>query len=179
MEMKMSDIKGLMQQLGENARAASREMAAASTEAKNQALLHTAAAIEANRKQLASANAEDLDAGKAKGLSAAMIERLELTPTRINNIIEGLQQVAALVDPVGEISDLRYMPSGIQVGRMRVPLGVIGIIYESRPNVTAEAASIMPEIRQCQHSQGWFRSDTFKHSRSKMYGTGAAGCRSV
>jgi glutamate-5-semialdehyde dehydrogenase len=138
----MSDIKGLMQQMGENARAASREMAVASTEAKNQALLYTAEAIEANRKQLVSANAEDLAAGKAKGLSAAMLDRLELTSARIDNMIEGLQQVAALVDPVGEINDLRYMPSGIQVGRMRVPLGVIGIIYESRPNVTAEAASL-------------------------------------
>jgi len=142
MEMKMSDIKGLMQQLGESARGASRVMAAASTEAKNQALLYTAEAIEANQKQLASANAKDLATGKAKGLSAAMLDRLELTPARIENIIEGLQQVAALVDPVGSISDLRYMPSGIQVGRMRVPLGVIGIIYESRPNVTAEAASL-------------------------------------
>lgn len=138
----MSDIKGLMQQLGENARAASKEMAAASTEAKNQALQFTAEAIEANREQLVSANAKDLAAGKAKGLSAAMLDRLEFTPARIDNMIEGLQQVAGLVDPVGEISDLRFMPSGIQVGRMRVPLGVIGIIYESRPNVTAEAASL-------------------------------------
>lgn len=138
----MSDIKGLMQQLGENARTASREMAAASTEAKNQALQYTAEAIESSRDQLASDNAKDLAAGKEKGLSAAMLDRLELTPARIDNMIEGLQQVAALVDPVGEISDLRFMPSGIQVGRMRVPLGVIGIIYESRPNVTAEAASL-------------------------------------
>jgi len=138
----MSEIKGLMQQLGENARTASREMAAASTDAKNQALHYTAEAIEANREQLISANAKDLAAGKEKGLSAAMLDRLELTSARIDNMIEGLQQVAALVDPIGEISDLRYMPSGIQVGRMRVPLGVIGIIYESRPNVTAEAASL-------------------------------------
>lgn len=138
----MSDIKGLMQQLGENARVASRQMAVASTQAKNQALLFTAEAIEASRQQLLSANAEDLAAGKAKGLSAALLDRLELTTARIDNMIEGLQQVAALVDPVGEINGLRYMPSGIQVGRMRVPLGVIGIIYESRPNVTAEAASL-------------------------------------
>jgi glutamate-5-semialdehyde dehydrogenase len=142
MEIRMSEIKGLMQQLGENARSASREMAAASTEAKNQTLLYTVEAIEANRKNLVSANAKDLAAGKEKGLSAAMLDRLEFTPARIDNMIEGLYQVAALVDPVGEISDLRYMPSGIQVGRMRVPLGVIGIIYESRPNVTAEAASL-------------------------------------
>ena len=138
----MSEIKSLMRQLGGNARAASREMAAASTEAKNQALHFTVEAVKKSREQLLSANAKDLIAGKEKGLSAAMLDRLELTPARINNMIEGLQQVAALVDPVGEISDLRYMPSGIQVGRMRVPLGVIGIIYESRPNVTAEAASL-------------------------------------
>ena len=138
----MSDIKTLMQDLGKSARTASREMAAASTEAKNQALLYTVEAIEKNREELVSANAKDLVAAKDKGLSAAMIDRLELTPALIDNMIEGLQQVAALVDPVGEISDLRYMPSGIQVGRMRVPLGVIGIIYESRPNVTAEAASL-------------------------------------
>ncbi len=138
----MSDIKSLMQQLGENARTASRHMAAASTEAKNQALLYTADAIRANRKSLASANAKDLAAGKEKGLSDAMLDRLEFTDVRIDGMIEGLNQVANLVDPVGEISDMRYMPSGIQVGRMRVPLGVIGIIYESRPNVTAEAASL-------------------------------------
>jgi glutamate-5-semialdehyde dehydrogenase len=138
----MSEIKSLMQKLGENARVASRTMAAASTEAKNQALLYTAEAIEAKRESLVSANAKDLAAGKAKGLSVAMLDRLEFTPARIDNMIEGLQQVAALVDPVGEISELRYMPSGIQVGRMRVPIGVIGIIYESRPNVTAEAASL-------------------------------------
>ena len=138
----MSEIKSLMQKLGENARVASRTMAAASTEAKNQALLYTAEAIEAKRESLVNANAKDLAAGKAKGLSVAMLDRLEFTPARIDNMIEGLQQVAALVDPVGEISELRYMPSGIQVGRMRVPIGVIGIIYESRPNVTAEAASL-------------------------------------
>jgi glutamate-5-semialdehyde dehydrogenase len=142
MEMKISEVKSLMLQLGEDARIASRAMAAASTEAKNQALLFTAEAIEASRDALIEANAKDLAAGKAKGLSAAMLDRLEFTPARIDNMIEGLQQVAALVDPVGEISDLRYMPSGIQVGHMRVPIGVIGIIYESRPNVTAEAASL-------------------------------------
>ena len=138
----MSEIKALMQSLGKNARAASRQMASASTEAKNQALLFTAAAIEQGRKQLAAANLLDLQAGQIKGLSPALLDRLELNPARIDSMIEGLQQVAALADPIGEISDLRYMPSGIQVGRMRVPLGVIGIIYESRPNVTAEAASL-------------------------------------
>src|SRR5690606_31444786 len=87
-------------------------------------------------------NARDLAAGRGKGLSGAMLDRLELGDKRIDAMIEGLRQVAALADPIGEISELRYMPSGIQVGRMRVPLGVIGIIYESRPNVTVEAASL-------------------------------------
>ncbi len=137
-----SDVKHQMQQLGQRARAASRLMAAAETRAKNAALLATIDAIEAARSTLAQANAKDLDAGRAKGLSGAMLDRLELTPRRIDGMIEGLRQVAALADPIGEIGDMRYMPSGIQVGRMRVPLGVIGIIYESRPNVTVEAASL-------------------------------------
>lgn len=138
----MSDVKEQMQQLGQRARAASRLMAAAETRTKNAALLATVDAINAARVALAAANAKDLDAGRAKGLSGAMLDRLELTPKRVDGMIEGLQQVAALADPIGEISDMRYMPSGIQVGRMRVPLGVIGIIYESRPNVTVEAASL-------------------------------------
>jgi glutamate-5-semialdehyde dehydrogenase len=138
----MSDVKQQMQQLGQRARAASRLMAAAETRVKNAALLATVDAIEAARAALAAANAKDLEAGRAKGLSAAMLDRLELTPKRIDGMIEGLRQVAALADPIGEVGDMRYMPSGIQVGRMRVPLGVIGIIYESRPNVTVEAASL-------------------------------------
>jgi glutamate-5-semialdehyde dehydrogenase len=138
----MTDTKAHMQELGRQARVASREMAATDTNAKNRALLATIDAIEAARDQLAQANAEDLEAGKRKGLDAAMLDRLELTPKRVDGVLEGLQQVASLNDPVGEISGLRYMPSGIQVGRMRVPLGVIGIIYESRPNVTVEAASL-------------------------------------
>ena len=138
----MSEVKVQMQQLGQRARAASRFMAAAETRAKNAALLATVTAIDAARVALAAANAKDIDAGRAKGLSDAMLDRLELTPKRVDGMIEGLQQVAALADPIGEINDMRYMPSGIQVGRMRVPLGVIGIIYESRPNVTVEAASL-------------------------------------
>ncbi len=138
----MSDVKVQMQQLGQRARAASCAMAVAETRAKNAALLATVDAIEAARGTLAAANARDMDAGRAKGLSGAMLDRLELTPKRVDGMIEGLQQVSALADPIGEISDMRYMPSGIQVGRMRVPLGVIGIIYESRPNVTVEAASL-------------------------------------
>lgn len=131
-----------MQELGQQARAASRLMASAETSAKNTALLAAMEAIDSMRTALAEANARDLKAGEEKGLDSAMLDRLELTDARIETMLEGLKQVASLADPIGEITDLRYMPSGIQVGRMRVPLGVIGIIYESRPNVTVEAASL-------------------------------------
>ena len=136
------NIAEYMQDLGAKARKASRVMAAASTEKKNRALLAMAEAIDTSRDALAKANAIDLEKGAANGLDAAMLDRLELTPARIDGMIEGLRQVAALPDPVGDVSDMRYMPSGIQLGKMRVPLGVIGIIYESRPNVTVEAASL-------------------------------------
>ena len=131
-----------MQGMGKAARQAASILAAASTEVKNQALLNTAEALDKSRDELARANEQDLTAGRDKGLAPAMLDRLELTPVRIDNMIEGLNQVATLADPIGEISELRYRPSGIQVGRMRVPLGVIGIIYESRPNVTVDAASL-------------------------------------
>jgi len=135
-------IKQQMQTLGQQARAASRVMAAADTHAKNAALMGALAAIDSTRDELVAANARDLKAGQDKGLEPAMLDRLQLTPARIDTMLEGLRQVAALADPIGEITDMRYRPSGIQVGRMRVPLGVIGIIYESRPNVTVEAASL-------------------------------------
>ncbi len=138
----MTDIENYMQQLGRQARQASRQIAKASTAQKNAALSAIAEAIDTNRGQLIKANEQDMQAGKEKGLDAALLDRLELNSARIDNMIEGLRQVAALDDPVGAISDLKYRPSGIQVGRMRVPLGVIGIIYESRPNVTCEAASL-------------------------------------
>tara|TARA_R100000900_G_scaffold24428_1_gene19255 strand:- start:43339 stop:44577 length:1239 start_codon:yes stop_codon:yes gene_type:complete len=131
-----------MQGMGKAARQAASILAAASTEVKNQALLNTAEALDKSRDELARANEQDLTAGRDKGLAPAMLDRLELTPVRIDNMVEGLNQVASLADPIGEISELRYRPSGIQVGRMRVPLGVIGIIYESRPNVTVDAASL-------------------------------------
>ncbi|NRB37571.1 MAG: glutamate-5-semialdehyde dehydrogenase [Pseudomonadales bacterium] len=136
------DISSYMQSLGKQARAASRAMAVADTGKKNQALLAMAKSIDASRDVLLAANAKDMLAGKEKGLDAALLDRLELTPARIDGMIEGLEQVAALADPIGAITDLNYRPSGIQVGKMRVPLGVIGIIYESRPNVTVEAASL-------------------------------------
>lgn len=136
------DVNAYMQSVGQQARAASRLIGKASTQAKNAALLATADAIRAQQAALLAANAHDLDNGRKNGLDAAMLDRLELNPARIATMIEGLHQVAGLADPVGEITGMSYRPSGIQVGRMRVPLGVIGIIYESRPNVTIEAASL-------------------------------------
>jgi glutamate-5-semialdehyde dehydrogenase len=136
------DIKTYMHTLGREARAASRLVAAASTDAKNRALLAMAAAIRAQREQLLQANARDLAEARAAGLEAALVDRLTLTDKGIDAMAEGLEQVAALPDPVGEITDVKRRPSGIQVGKMRVPLGVIGIIYEARPNVTADAAAL-------------------------------------
>ena len=138
----MSTIKEYMARLGGNARAASRVMAASSTADKNNALHAIATQIDATRAQLADANATDLANGRKNGLDAPLLDRLELTDGRIDAMIEGLHQVAALPDPCGEITGLSFRPSGIQVGKMRVPLGVIGIIYESRPNVTVDAASL-------------------------------------
>ncbi|AYF88574.1 glutamate-5-semialdehyde dehydrogenase [Pseudomonas sp. DY-1] len=131
-----------MTRLGRAARAASRVAARASTAQKNRALLAAADALDAARAELSAANEQDLANGRANGLEPAMLDRLALTPARIDDMIEGLRQVATLPDPIGEIRDMRYLPSGIQVGKMRVPLGVIGIIYESRPNVTIDAASL-------------------------------------
>ena len=138
----MTDIQAYMLKLGQQARAASQDINKAATGQKNAALSAMAAEIDERRDELVRANQQDLEAGREKGLDAALMDRLELTQPRIDTMIEGLRQVAALPDPVGEIADMKYRPSGIQVGRMRVPLGVIGIIYESRPNVTCEAASL-------------------------------------
>ncbi|EIU3500405.1 glutamate-5-semialdehyde dehydrogenase [Pseudomonas aeruginosa] len=131
-----------MSRLGCDARAASRLLARAATAQKNRALLAAADALDAARAELSHANEQDLAAGRANGLEPAMLDRLALTPARIDDMIEGLRQVATLPDPIGEIRDMRYVPSGIQIGKMRVPLGVVGIIYESRPNVTIDAASL-------------------------------------
>ena len=138
----MTDIEAYMFKLGSQARAASREIGKATTAEKNDALLAIAEAIDCGRQQLLKANQLDLAAGEEKLLEPALLDRLELTGKRIDTMLNGLREVVALDDPVGEISDLNRRPSGIQVGRMRVPLGVIGIIYESRPNVTCEAASL-------------------------------------
>ena len=136
------NVKDYMQQVGRNARDASRATARASTAAKNTALLAMAAAIRERRGELLAANAADVAEARANGLDAAMIDRLMLTDKGIEAMAQGLEQVAALPDPIGEITDMKRRPSGIQVGRMRVPLGVVGIIYEARPNVTADAAAL-------------------------------------
>lgn len=131
-----------MRAIGQQARAAARVLAPASTAKKDAALLAIAEAIRVEAKPLRHANEQDLQAGRDTGLGAAALDRLELTPERIESMAQGLEVIASLPDPVGVITDLTYRPSGIQVGRMRVPLGVIGIIYESRPNVTADAAGL-------------------------------------
>ncbi|PCJ32330.1 MAG: glutamate-5-semialdehyde dehydrogenase [Gammaproteobacteria bacterium] len=136
------DIQHYMQILGQQARDASRALSRAGTAVKNQALLAIANEIRISADVLKQQNKLDMDAGKAKGLDAALLDRLELTDARIEGMAEGLEQIASLADPVGEITDMTYRPSGIQLGKMRVPLGVIGIIYESRPNVTADAAGL-------------------------------------
>ncbi|RMA80048.1 glutamate-5-semialdehyde dehydrogenase [Umboniibacter marinipuniceus] len=136
------NVGDYMTQLGERARAASRSARVLTTNQKNHALRSIAEVLASRRDALVAANADDLQAGRSRGLSEAMLDRLLLTHERIDAMLEGLRQVAELADPVGEITDLSYRPSGIQVGKMRVPLGVVGIIYESRPNVTLEAASL-------------------------------------
>jgi glutamate-5-semialdehyde dehydrogenase len=136
------DVQTYMLGIGKAARAASRAMAVADTNARNTALTAMALAIERAAKVLLHENARDVEAARAKQLDAASIDRLTLTPKTIAAMADGLRQIAALPDPVGEISGLKYRPSGIQVGQMRVPLGVVGIIYESRPNVTADAAGL-------------------------------------
>jgi glutamate-5-semialdehyde dehydrogenase len=136
------DIKAYMQDLGIAARESSRVLARAGTALKNNALLAIASRLNDSRHNLLAANAVDMENSLANGLDAALLDRLELNDERIDGMIEGLKQVAALQDPIGEITDMGFRPSGIQLGKMRVPLGVIGIIYESRPNVTIDAASL-------------------------------------
>ncbi|MBB5392452.1 MULTISPECIES: glutamate-5-semialdehyde dehydrogenase [unclassified Herbaspirillum] len=138
----MENIELYMNQIGQRARAASRAMARADTAAKNRALVLIAAAIRRDADALRAANAKDLDAARANGLAEAMLDRLTLSDKAIATMAEGLEQIAQLPDPIGEISNMKYRPTGIQVGQMRVPLGVIGIIYEARPNVTVDAAGL-------------------------------------
>ena len=141
--LQLSDsIRAWIDTSGRNARLASKEIAQASTGTKNAALEAMAQRISSDAQNILAANAKDLEAAHASGLSSALLDRLELTPDRVNAMAEGLTQISALPDPVGQIDDMNARPSGITVGRMRVPLGVIGIIYESRPNVTADAAGL-------------------------------------
>ncbi len=140
--MDVMDIKTYMQSIGREARSASRVIAKAETATKNQALTVMAMAIKRDEQKLLAANAIDLEGAKARGLESALIDRLTLTSKGVASMAEGLLQIAALTDPIGEISDLNFRPAGIQVGKMRVPLGVVGIIYEARPNVTADAAGL-------------------------------------
>ena len=136
------DITNYMHTLGRNARAAARAMARADGATRNRALLLIAEAIEREAAALSAANALDLEAARQSGLSAALLDRLALSPSAIATMVDGLRQIATLPDPIGEISNMKSRPSGIQVGQMRVPLGVIGIIYEARPNVTVDAAGL-------------------------------------
>ena len=141
-EIETKDIGAYMQAVGERARAASRRTAVAEPGAKNAALLELAERIVDGRARIKDANAKDMAAGRQAGLDAALLDRLELTDARIESMADGVRQIAGLPDPVGAITGMNARPSGIQVGKMRVPLGVIGIIYESRPNVTADAAAL-------------------------------------
>ena len=142
MDIKVIDIKKYMQTVGVAARAASRLMAAADTSTKNQALIHIAEAILRENDLLLRANHLDMEAASQNGMGGAMLDRLLLSEKSIKAMAEGLRQVASLADPIGEMSNFKYRPSGIQIGQMRVPLGVIGIIYEARPNVTIDAAGL-------------------------------------
>ncbi|MGM0434446.1 MAG: glutamate-5-semialdehyde dehydrogenase [Pseudomonadota bacterium] len=166
--------ESMMRALGEQARAASRELARSSTGVRNEALLATARALDASRETLQAENRKDLEAGREKGLDEAMLDRLELTGARIDTMVEGLRQVAGLTDPVGVITDMEYRPSGIQVGRMRVPLGVIGIIYESRPNVTVDAASLCIKSGNATVLRGGSEAS---HSNQAIAGCVAQGLR--
>lgn len=138
----MGSINNLITTFGKNARIAVKMLRSATTSQRNAALINIATQIDKNRKGILSANQKDLNQGKNNGLDAALLDRLMLDDARLDGIIEGLNQIVNLVDPVGEITDLKYRPSGIQVGKMRVPLGVMGIIYESRPNVTIDASAL-------------------------------------
>lgn len=142
MSQGITDVKSYMQQVGQQARQASRLLAAANTGDKNNALLTIYEQLKKAKSDILAANKVDMDKGHENNLEAALLDRLELTDDRFEGMLQGLKDVAALPDPIGEVTDMTYRPSGIQLGKMRVPLGVVGMIYESRPNVTLEAASL-------------------------------------
>jgi glutamate-5-semialdehyde dehydrogenase len=171
----MMDIKHYMNDLGARARAASRAMAKADTAAKNLALSLIAAAIRRDAAALRAANELDLAAAKASGMEAAMLDRLTLSDKAIATMAEGLEQIVSLADPIGEISNMKYRPTGIQVGQMRVPLGVIGIIYEARPNVTVDAAGLCIKSGNATILRGGSEAIHCNQALAKLVKEGLAG----
>ncbi|WP_325170117.1 glutamate-5-semialdehyde dehydrogenase [Noviherbaspirillum pedocola] len=169
------DIKQYMNEVGQRARAASRGMARAGTAEKNRALLLIAAAIRRDAEALKAANARDLDAARAAGMEAAMLDRLTLSEKAIATMAEGLEQIASLPDPIGEISNMKFRPTGIQVGQMRVPLGVIGIIYEARPNVTVDAAGLCIKSGNATILRGGSEAIHCNQALAKLVQEGMAG----
>lgn len=169
------DIKNYMNEVGQRARKASRAMAKADTAAKNRALSLIAAAIRRDAETLRAANRLDLDAARANGLADAMLDRLTLSDKAIATMAEGLEQVVALPDPIGEISNMKYRPTGIQVGQMRVPLGVIGIIYEARPNVTVDAAGLCIKSGNATVLRGGSEAIHCNQALAKLVKEGLAG----
>lgn len=169
------DIKQYMQDVGTRARAASRAMARADSATRNRALSLIAAAIVRDADLLRAANQRDLDAAAAAGLAPAMLDRLTLSDAAIATMVEGLTQIVALADPIGEISNMKYRPTGIQVGQMRVPLGVIGIIYEARPNVTVDAAGLCIKSGNATILRGGSEAIHCNRALAKLVAEGLAG----
>lgn len=169
------DIKQYMKEVGQRARKASRAMAKADTAAKNKALSLIAAAIHRDADILRAANQKDLDAARANGLAPALLDRLTLSDKAIATMVEGLEQIVALPDPIGEISNMKYRPTGIQVGQMRVPLGVIGIIYEARPNVTVDAAGLCIKSGNATILRGGSEAIHCNQALAKIVSEGLAG----
>jgi glutamate-5-semialdehyde dehydrogenase len=169
------DIKHYMNEVGQRARMASRAMARADTGAKNRALSLIAAAIRREADALRAANHKDLEAARANGLAPAMLDRLTLSDKAIATMAEGLEQIVALPDPIGEISNMKYRPTGIQVGQMRVPLGVIGIIYEARPNVTVDAAGLCIKSGNATILRGGSEAIHCNQALAKLVKEGLAG----
>ncbi len=169
------DIQEYMTQVGRQARAASRGMARADSATRNRALLLIAEAVRRDAAQLRAANQLDLDAARQAGLAEAMLDRLALSDKAIDTMVEGLRQIAALPDPIGEISNMKYRPTGIQVGQMRVPLGVIGIIYEARPNVTVDAAGLCIKSGNATILRGGSEAINCNRALAKIVAEGLAG----
>jgi glutamate-5-semialdehyde dehydrogenase len=169
------DIKDYMEQVGRQARVASRAMARADSATRNRALSLIAAAIVRDADLLRAANRHDLDAAAAAGLAPAMLDRLTLSDAAIATMVEGLQQIVTLADPIGEISNMKFRPSGIQVGQMRVPLGVIGIIYEARPNVTVDAAGLCIKSGNATILRGGSEAIHCNRALAKLVAEGLAG----